>query len=155
MAEQDDGATFQSTIVYRDRMTALTWLENAFGFEVSFVVQDETDAIVHAEMKFGDGLLTVANEFAPHTRSPQSLGGMNTQQMNVRVDADIDAHCERARKAGAIITQEPADQFYGERTYRCLDFEGHGWVFRQPVHAYTIAEMEANTGNTLKIRSGL
>lgn len=46
---------------------------------------------------------------------------------------DVDALCERARAAGAEITQKPADQAYGERRFGAADPEGHHWHFSQPI----------------------
>ena len=40
----------------------------------------------------------------------------------------------------------PGDQFYGDRTYRALDLEGHVWCFRQPVAVVSVAEMEKASG---------
>jgi uncharacterized glyoxalase superfamily protein PhnB len=37
--------------------------------------------------------------------------------------------CERARAAGAEVLLEPEKQFYGDRTYRARDSEGHIWTF--------------------------
>ncbi|MDB5427194.1 MAG: hypothetical protein JWR43_1169, partial [Phenylobacterium sp.] len=51
------------------------------------------------------------------------------------------------------IVQEPSDQFYGERTYRVIDPEGHVWNFAQPVAQVSIADQEAATG--LKIATSL
>jgi uncharacterized glyoxalase superfamily protein PhnB len=45
---------------------------------------------------------------------------------------DIDAHCAHARAASATIVTEPATQFYGDRTYRAQDPEGHIWTFASP-----------------------
>ena len=42
---------------------------------------------------------------------------------------DPDAHCERARAAGAEIVQEPTDREYGSREYTARDPEGNLWVF--------------------------
>jgi uncharacterized glyoxalase superfamily protein PhnB len=55
--------------------------------------------------------------------------------MMVYVD-DVEAHCKRARAAGAKIVEEPATHDYGEeywtdRGYECEDFEGHRWWFYQ------------------------
>jgi len=41
----------------------------------------------------------------------------------------VDAHYERAKAAGAEITEEPVDQEYGERRYVAIDPEGHKWFF--------------------------
>jgi uncharacterized glyoxalase superfamily protein PhnB len=49
------------------------------------------------------------------------------------MEGGIDAHFARAQAAGAVIVQELADQFYGRRTYRALDLEGHLWTFLQPI----------------------
>jgi uncharacterized glyoxalase superfamily protein PhnB len=65
------------------------------------------------------------------------------------VTHDIDAHCERARAAGARIVVEPADQFYGDRVYRCVDAEGHHWTFAMHVRDVTRAEAEAAIGTPI------
>jgi uncharacterized glyoxalase superfamily protein PhnB len=44
---------------------------------------------------------------------------------------DVDAVFERARAAGAEITEEPSDQEYGERRFMCRDPEGHAWSISQ------------------------
>jgi len=49
-------AVVGSGIFYRDPRAALAWLEAAFGFEPSMVVSDAEGRLVHAEMRFGDGL---------------------------------------------------------------------------------------------------
>ena len=59
--------------------------------------------------------------------SPLDLSGVHTV-LYVHVD-DVDAHCEKARAAGAIVIAEPEDQFHGARSYRAMDPEGHRWIF--------------------------
>jgi uncharacterized glyoxalase superfamily protein PhnB len=125
-------------------------LQTAFGFEVSAVLTDSSDNIVYAEMTHDDGVIMVSNEFASWTKSPSSIGGDNTQRVHVRLSSGIDAHCERARQAGARIVGGPADQFYGDRTYGAVDLEGHNWTFSQAVRAVTTAEMEQATGFKFK-----
>ncbi len=125
--------SFIPSVIYKDNRAALKWLENAFGFEPSEVLVNSNDNIVHAEMSHGGGVIMVGNEFAEWAKSPASIGGANTQRIHVRVDSGIDQHFERARKAGAKIVMEPADQFYGERTYAVEDHEGHHWTFSQTV----------------------
>ena len=45
--------------------------------------------------------------------------------------ADVDAHFERARAAGARIDKPPEDLPYG-RSYGARDLEGHVWYFTTP-----------------------
>ena len=59
--------------------------------------------------------------------SPQTLGAA-TQALCVYVP-DVDEHFERARKAGAEITNPPQDTDFGAREYYVLDLEGHIWIF--------------------------
>jgi uncharacterized glyoxalase superfamily protein PhnB len=137
---------FISSIIYKDNRAALKWLQNAFGFEASEVLTAANGDIVHAEMSHGDGVIMVGSMFADWTTSPASIGGKNTQLVHVRLADGIDAHCERARRAGAKIDMEPADQFYGDRTYMAVDLEGHHWTFAQPVKQTSREEMEKASG---------
>jgi uncharacterized glyoxalase superfamily protein PhnB len=137
---------FIPALVYKDNRAALEWLETAFGFEPSEVLTDAQGNIVHAEMTHDDGVVMIGSEWAEWTRSPASLGGKNTQRIHVRIEHGIDEHCTRARHAGAKIVMEPADQFYGDRTYIAADLEGHHWSFSQPVRKVSNEEMEKATG---------
>ena len=113
------------------------------------VITDSSGAVGHAEMRFGDGTIYLGGEWAEFTASPAAIGGRNTQVVHVRVDG-LDAHCESARRAGAVIVMEPQDQFYGDRTYRARDLEGHSWTFAEPVRAVTREEAEKASGFTIK-----
>jgi uncharacterized glyoxalase superfamily protein PhnB len=126
--------TFSASVFYRDPKAALDWLEAAFGFELTMLIEspDGDLRMMHSEMSLaGRGRLMVGAEWSEWAKSPQSLGGANTQSLHVDLETDVDAHCERARRAGAVIAAEPADQFYGARTYRAIDPEGHVWTFAQ------------------------
>ena len=144
---------FIPTLYYRDPIAAIRWLEAAFGFELNSLVTDDQGRVGHSEMSYRGAVLSVHPEFSSpdllgpaQLKSPESLGGASGQFVRVGVESEIDAHCERARKAGARITQEPRDEFYGERIYRALDLEGHVWVFAEPIRTVSFAEMEQATG---------
>jgi len=40
-----------------------------------------------------------------------------------------------------VITREPADQFYGDRSYMAMDPEGHYWSFAQTFKVMSNEEM--------------
>jgi uncharacterized glyoxalase superfamily protein PhnB len=103
-------------------------------------------------MRFGDSLIMIGNEWTERHKSPASIDGLNTQSVHIHLEGDIDAHCERARAAGAEILMEPEDQFYGDRTYRCRDLEGHFWTVGAPVRA--VSEEEAEAASGLKVVKG-
>lgn len=146
MSESGGRRTFAPAIFYQDPKAALAWLEEAFGFETRMVVSDDDGNIGHAEMRFGDSYLMIGGEWAPRVKSPASIGGDNTQSTHVQLDEDIDAHCSRARAAGAVIEQEPEDQFYGDRVYRAKDPEGHQWSFGQTLRSVSREEAERASG---------
>lgn len=138
--------SFGPAIFYKDPWAALEWLGKAFGFERSMVITNPDGSLGHAQMRFGDGYVMVGSEWADHVASPASLGGKNTQSVHVHVPDGIDAHCDRARAAGAKILMEPAEQFYGDRTYRARDPEGHVWTFAQTVRHVSREDAEKASG---------
>ena len=133
-----------ATAIYcTDAATHIDWLCAAFGFEVRLKVEGEGGRIEHSEIMYGDAIIMVGDELAqsskerPHMVSPLSIGGKNTQSIMLYVD-DADAHCQRARAAGGVITIEPKVSDYGEeywadKTYGCRDPEGHDWWFAERV----------------------
>lgn len=134
-----------ASVYYDDPAAAIDWLARAFGFEVRLKVEGEGGQIEHSELVFGEGLVMVGGAGRQDPRrtyqrrliSPRSVAGGNTQSLCIFVD-DVDAHCARARAAGAEIFREPQTDDYGpeywsDRTYGAIDPEGHYWWFMQRV----------------------
>lgn len=148
-----------SCVFYKDPIAALRWLEQAFGFETTMLVTDSEGNVGHSEMNCLGSPISVGGEWSgpplgdAAMRSPSSLGGAGTQFLRITLPEGLDAHCEHARAAGARITDEPADQFYGARTYRAMDPEGHIWNFSQDVRVVSAEEMEKASG--LKVSTSL
>ena len=127
-------------IAYEDGGAALDWLAAAFGFEELARVKDANGRLTHGEMKAGEGLIMLA------TPSPDYEGPRRHRENCERarqwsavpwvVDGvlvyveDVDAHCRRARAAGAVILSEVEEGEPGRR-YRVEDCEGHRWMFMQ------------------------
>jgi uncharacterized glyoxalase superfamily protein PhnB len=129
-------------VFYDDPAAALEWLEKAFGFEVRMSMPGPEGTIVHAEMQVSEGVVMMSPTSAGEQwKSPQSLGGSVTQGLYVFVD-DVDAHCKRARSAGAKVAADPEDMFWGDRTYVAEDPEGHRWTFAQHVRDVAPEDMK-------------
>lgn len=138
--------TFRSALFYQDPKAAIAWLEKAFDFELSMLLEDADGNLAHSPMSFGDSYVMIGQEWSADHKSPKSVGGKNTQTVNIHIDTDIDAHFARAKAAGAEIIAEPETQFYGDRTYRCRDPEGHMWTISQTVSDVSREEAEAASG---------
>jgi len=123
---------------YRDARAAIEWLCEAFGFEERMVHPGEGDReIAHAELNLGPGIIMLGSqrEGAPSAGdvTPGPTGGeldFSRIPFSIYVAVgDLDAHCERARAAGAEIVREPYDTDYGSRDYSARDLEGNVWSF--------------------------
>jgi uncharacterized glyoxalase superfamily protein PhnB len=123
-------------LFYDDPTVALDWLAKAFGFELRMSYAGEDGKVAYAELALAGGVVAVrpSRGHSPDDRSPRSAGGLNTQHVQVIV-GDVDAHCARARAAGARIVEPLEDKFYGFRNYTADDCEGHRWTFESPLPA--------------------
>jgi uncharacterized glyoxalase superfamily protein PhnB len=118
--------TFYPIVSYRVAQAALDWLQEAFGFEKLFATPGPDGAIAHAELSFGTGVVMLNTARAAGEQASDWRDA--TRSVYVAVE-DADAHCERARAAGAEITRGLEDTDYGSREYSVRDLEGHHWHF--------------------------
>jgi uncharacterized glyoxalase superfamily protein PhnB len=106
---------------YPDVNQAATWLCDAFGFSLRLCIGSH-----RVQLNVGQGAV-ILREIRPD-EIHQSLGLGHA--VLIRVE-DVDNHCKIARNHGALITQDPTTQPFGERQYNAMDFAGHSWTFSQ------------------------
>jgi len=127
-------------IAYEDGTAAMDWLIEAFGSVEADRRISPDGALTHGELEVGDGIIMLATPTPDYqgpkhhrencevarkwSRVPYIIDGVLVQVDNV------DAHCERARAAGAVILSEPETTDDGRR-YRAEDLEGHRWMFEE------------------------
>ena len=126
-------------LVYPDVREAVAWLERAFGAVERVQIGEDH----RSQLNLGGGDLIVADVRGAR-RAP--LPDAASHAVMVRVD-DADAHCERARAAGAQILKEPTDFPYGERQYTARDPAGHRWTFTQTLRDVAPEEWGGITRN--------
>jgi len=125
-------------LYYPAAARAIDWLCRAFGFEVRLRVEGEEGRVVHSELGYGGAVVMVADgrrERMSWARAPEEVGGGNTANLMLFVD-DVEAHCRRARAAGARIVVEPetsdhGPEYWTDRCYVAEDVGGHHWWFCQ------------------------
>lgn len=119
--------SFTPYLTVRNAPAAMEFYKAAFG--ATEVYRIETGGRVgHAEMKVGEALLMLSDEFPEmEVLGPESRGG-SAVALHLYVE-DVDAFCARAVAAGAKVMRPVEDQFYGDRAGRLRDPFGHVWQF--------------------------
>ena len=120
-------------LVYRDIERAHAFLVLAFGLTPGLLERTEDHGVVHGEVHAGRQVIWLHRVVEGEDGwVPPDGRGVTNGSLVIRVD-EIDAHCERARAAGAEIEYGPMDQPYGVREYGARDPEGHRWTFVVPL----------------------
>ena len=105
---------------------AIEFYKSVFGATESVFMADTEGRLMHAEIKIGDSIVMLSDEFPQgHTRSPQNLGGTTTSLF--LYVPDVDAAFRRAVEAGATVAMPLADMFWGDRFGTVADPFGHLW----------------------------
>ena len=88
--------------------------------------------ILNAQIKIGDSIVMLSDEFpGSDTKSPSSLG-TSTVSLHIYTK-DVDKLWQRAVSAGAKITMPLDNQFWGERYGQLADPFGHRWTLSQRI----------------------
>jgi PhnB protein len=105
---------------------AIEFYRRAFGAKERMRMPAPNGKIGHAEIEIGDSILMLSDPFPQSTvRPPQELGG-TTASIFMYVE-DVDATVEQAVSAGATVTMEVQDMFWGDRFGSVSDPYGHTW----------------------------
>ena len=114
-------------LVIKGAAKALDFYKKAFGAEEVMRLEcPETGAMMHAEMRIGNAVVMLADEFPTMgVVSPSTLGGSGvTIHLYVQ---DVDAAFKKAVAAGATAAMPPMDMFWGDRYSKVVDPFGHSW----------------------------
>jgi PhnB protein len=125
----------------RGAANAIEFYKKALGAEELFRLPDKDGRIGHAELKIGDSVVMLADEY-PTMKivGPQTLGGTSVGLL-VYV-SDVDTIVGRALAQGAKLDRPIQDQFYGDRSGTVVDPYGHKWTIATHVEDVPPEEME-------------
>ncbi|MDR3036039.1 MAG: VOC family protein [Kitasatospora sp.] len=130
--------TLTPYIVVSDARRATDWYVEVFGAQRRGQLYVNADGTIgHAEVGIGDAVLMFAepSDLWPDVpvRAPDSPATFS-HTLHLEVDY-VDASTERARRGGASVEREPADQPYGRGSV-IVDPFGHRWMLlRRPARA--------------------
>ena len=121
-------------IVVSDARRALDWYVEVLGAQRRGELHVNADGTIgHAEVGLGDAVLMFAeaSNLWPDVpvRAPDSPATFS-HTLHLEVD-DVDGTTERARRNGASVEREPADQPYGRGSV-IVDPFGHRWMLLRP-----------------------
>ena len=127
-------------LVFDDAASAIEFYKTAFGAKERMRMEAPGGKIGHAEIEIGDSMVMLSDSFPQSTtKSPSELGG-TTAGVFLYVE-DVDAVAQQAVDAGATVTMEIADQFWGDRFGSLTDPFGHSWSIATHVEDVPPEEM--------------
>ena len=132
--------TVSPYLAVEDAATAIDYYKQAFGAIERVRMEAPDGKIGHAELEIGDSIVMLADPFPQaSTKPPHELGGTSAGVF-LYVE-DVDRVVKRAVEAGATVTMEVADQFWGDRFGTVTDPFGHVWSVATHIEDVPPAEM--------------
>jgi PhnB protein len=124
-----------------DAAAAIDYYKRAFGAQERVRMNGPDGKVGHAELAIGDSLIMLSDPMPQgSTTPPRELHG--TSGSVFLYVADVDKLVQKAVDAGATVTMEPADQFWGDRFGVITDPFGHVWSIATHVEDVPPEEME-------------
>jgi len=122
----DGHRTVTPYLAIKNAAKALDFYQRAFGAVESYKLMMPDGRVGHAEIRLGDSLIMLADEFPEYGgKAPDTLGG-SPVSLHLYVE-DVDAFVKKAVAAGAKERKPVTDQFYGDRSGQLEDPFGHLW----------------------------
>jgi PhnB protein len=141
--------TVTHALVVDDAAKALEFYAKALGAKERMRTPGPNGSVLHAEIEIGDSVIMISDEFPmSEIKAPKSLGGTTAAVWLYVPDAD--AAFKRAVAAGAKVTQEIQDMFWGDRFGSVTDPFGHTWSIASHVEDVSPAEMDRRRDAMMK-----
>ena len=136
--------TLTTYLAVDDAAGAIDYYTRAFGAKELMRMDGPGGMIAHAELEVRDSRIMLSDPFPQgSTRPPKELGG--TSASVFMYVEDVDAVVKQAVDAGATVTMEVADQFWGDRFGTVTDPFGHVWSIATHVEDVPPEEMAERT----------
>jgi PhnB protein len=128
-------------LIAANAAAALEFYRTAFGATVKRRLAMPDGKIMHAEIKIGDSIIMVADEFPSHDAfGPEHFGG-SPSSVVLYVD-NADTLYARALETGATSLRPMADQPFGDRSGTIRDPFGHRWTLITHIEDISEEEIE-------------
>ena len=140
-------------LIVDDAVAALDFYRNALGAQEVFRLP-MGDKIGHAEIRIGDSMLMLSDEWPDmDAYGPKRRGGA-TATFVIYVP-DVDASFDRAVKAGAKVDRPVENQAWGDRMGTVIDPFGHKWSLATHVEDVDPDELKRRMDEWSQQQAGL
>ncbi len=128
-------------LIVKGAAEAIEFYKRVFGATELMRVPGPNGVLMHAEIKIGDSIIMLADEFPDmDALSPTTIGGSPVGLMLYL--ANVDEIFARAITAGAKELRPVQNQFYGDRSGTVTDPFGHKWTIATHVEDVSHEEIE-------------
>jgi PhnB protein len=133
--------TITNYLIVQDAGAAIEFYKQAFAAKELFRLPMPDGRVGHAELKIGDSIIMLADEFPEmDAKSPAAYGG-SPISMLMYVE-DVNSAFSRAIAAGGKEIRPLKDQFYGDRSGTLVDPFGHKWTIATHIEDVSPEEMQ-------------
>ncbi len=133
--------TLTPYLIIKGAAEAIDFYKRAFDANELFRVPGPNGVLMHAEIKIGDSIIMLADEFPQmDALGPKTIGGSPVGLMLYLPNVDEVFH--RAIAAGAKELRPLQNQFYGDRSGTVEDPFGHKWTISTHIEDVTSEEIE-------------
>jgi uncharacterized glyoxalase superfamily protein PhnB len=141
--------TLTPSMTVRNAERAVEFYKQASGAVEKGVMKGPDGKVMHAELRIGDSLFMLADEFPQFgSLSPQTIGGTGTG-LHIYVE-DVDSAFDRAIKAGATVEMPVSEMFWGDRFGKLVDPFGHKWSIATHTRDMSAEEIEEAQSEFMK-----
>jgi PhnB protein len=131
-------------LIVSDPAKLIEFTVNVFGAKETRRHEDDKGRIAHAEVRIGDSVIMMGGATEQWPAAPAA--------MYIYVE-DTDAAYKRGLESGATSLQEPADQFYGDRSAGVKDAFGNQWFIGTHIEKISEEEMARRSQAHLEARA--
>jgi uncharacterized glyoxalase superfamily protein PhnB len=144
-------STITPNLVCRNADGAIEFYKSVFGATELMRMPGPGGKIMHSELKIGNSILFVNDEFAQSNADAPVRPGASCVSLFLYVE-DVDSVFNRAVGAGAKVDMPLQDMFWGDRFGKISDPSGHSWSLATHKEDVSPLELErrsaAFTGKT-------
>lgn len=117
--------TITPAITCKNAARAIDFYKKALGAKETERMAGPDGKVMHAEMKIGDSVIFLSDEFPDMTAGP-APGALPSNHLFLYVE-DVDKAFNQAVAAGCQPSMAVTDMFWGDRYGKVVDPFGHHW----------------------------